>query len=93
MSCYSPHRYDGAQGRPHPADGYMIAPDGERVGGEVCREHGEAMVAEYMEKLGETWRFVAYATTDHDPDRPITDADLDRAHGPDFLPALMARIG
>lgn len=38
------------------ADGWLIAPDGKpNPGGYVCRAHGEAVIAEYAEKLREWW--------------------------------------
>lgn len=51
MTCWSGDR-------PHPADGYLVDDDGKRVPGFDCREHGEACVKEYREKLGQEWQFV-----------------------------------
>jgi hypothetical protein len=35
---------------------WLIDPDGKRnPGGWVCRRHGQAIVKEYREKLGEGW--------------------------------------
>ena len=36
---------------------YLLHPDGSRnPGGWVCREHGEVILSEYSEKLGEIWK-------------------------------------
>ena len=41
---------------PRPATVTLIAPDGTSVPGcAMCREHAEEVIAEYSEKLGETW--------------------------------------
>jgi len=35
---------------------HVLAPDGSYVPGAwVCKEHGEAIIKEYKEKLGEIW--------------------------------------
>lgn len=40
------------------AEGYLIQPDGRRnLGGICCRLCAEIPIKEYLEKLGETWRF------------------------------------
>lgn len=41
---------------PRKAEFMLVHPDGGVVpGGYECRQHGEAAVKEYAEKLGETW--------------------------------------
>jgi hypothetical protein len=45
-------------GTPHPAEGYLVAPDGERVPGFDCRKHAEAAIKEYADRFGEHWTFV-----------------------------------
>src|SRR5690606_22848560 len=53
-----PEGYEGGQ-CPDMATVYLIAPDGEPCpGGCYCRTHGERIVTEYREKLGEEWRLV-----------------------------------
>jgi hypothetical protein len=38
---------------------WLIAPDGKKnPGGYMCKAHGEGIVSEYREKLGEEWRLV-----------------------------------
>lgn len=42
--------------KPHGnAEVWLVCPDGLAIQ-PVCRAHGEAVVAEYSEKLGEVWR-------------------------------------
>jgi hypothetical protein len=41
--------------------GWLFDPDGKpNPGGYVCREHGEAVVAELQEKIGERWTLVPF---------------------------------
>lgn len=48
--------YEAKQRCTNRATVWIAAPDGKLVPGcYVCREHGEACVTEYREKLGETW--------------------------------------
>lgn len=40
----------------HAAEGYIVAPDGDRIGS-MCRRHANKVIDEYAAKLGEAWTF------------------------------------
>lgn len=40
----------------HPAEGYIVAPDGDRIG-VMCQREAQEVIAEYAEKLGQAWTF------------------------------------
>ena len=41
----------------HAAEGYIVAPDGDRIGSGMCDAHAREVIDEYSEKLGEAWTF------------------------------------
>ena len=57
-ALYGLHCTDGKGYRTdHRAEGYICAPDGDRIPGAMCRKDAEVVIAEYSAKLGEAWTF------------------------------------
>ena len=55
------HKCQDGRGFRHdaPAEGYLTAPDGQRIPGPgMCQAHAAACIAEYADKLREVWTFV-----------------------------------